>query len=1184
MIGDKSRLFVSDSWDALEQKLAFEIEAEKSQDPLKAVVILAGSRLLAEHLELAICPQLNQKGLGLNLRFIIFPGLVDRLYYTEPLPEYRPKASHFLRLVLMKEMLENLPDGHYFGPVKESSGLAEALVSEHETLKDGLILGGQLEKLKKSFSSAKSPKKLSVLFGLFETFDQRLKNFECDYERFLIAIQRSQKFSDSCSTGRLFIYGFYDYTAIQKQLIRSIAKAAELACFMVKPELDFFAGYTQPVFDFYTKELGLEPEKIAIEQPSSDLAGFHAALAGRSAPAKSDGTVSIIFAPGIEREALEVCREISRLCRERGLGFDQIGVLIRDLSNYRAAFEQAFERYGIPCYLSAGKPLSEFSAIRGLLRLLKIPEQEYSRESVIRFLLSQSVKSEFFGEAGREVSALMDIASREAYIIKGEAEWKERLEAYLESLGKSLEDAQKKASRDDEDERDPAQKIALIRKKIRAAQKLLEITAALFQELEDLKKQKTFKSFSGKTAKLAEKYLDFSIDRERAPCIVWKNSSFEESEQRQPSPPLFILRPAKRGTTENGTGGDKGEGDHTSSAPAGFSNFQTSPPHPTLSRQGRGSNGLFQPIEGEPDDKAEIKAELDELLSEIAEVDAANVPAQFDTFLELLLKGLSGKTIRQGKFRQGKVCLAELMAARGVLFNAVIIPGLGEGSFPLKLSESPILADDDRSRINQELSPGSGLAEKWRLTQEERLLFYLACRQGREFLGLSSSWLDLESNREEPASYLLVYALSRFLGREIDFDKLRELSNNDGPVRFVELSDFAPAQKELALNGDDFERLQLRRAKSLNELKHLLKDPSARGAIQAARERWTRDRLGAFTGYIGGQSYQPGNFSLLSQKVSASRLQAFLGCPFKYFLERVLSIEELEKPAAQWNFDRLAQGSLIHEVMEKLFTELNRAEKLKDAERFKTALKKILTEDGLKFLIREFPAARAIAKLELEEIYAYLTNRCHALLPEPGIESWENEKDFSENPCPLELGAGQKVCLSGRVDRLDIGKDRLLINDYKIGDKNALRQDPLRQLQLPIYLLCVMNALSLPTRKDKDKEIPPENVKARFLVLKPQGLSDVDKSIEFSGDKKQDYEAELRKIVKAVADGIEQGVFVPLPRAKKRNCEHCGYPLVCSASISAFEKKSKNRLIRDLIELVESMNFKEKKDEREPKE
>ena len=207
-------------------------------------------------------------------------------------------------------------------------------------------------------------------------------------------------------------------------------------------------------------------------------------------------------------------------------------------------------------------------------------------------------------------------------------------------------------------------------------------------------------------------------------------------------------------------------------------------------------------------------------------------------------------------------------------------------------------------------------------------------------------------------------------------------------------------------------------------------------------------------------------------------MQEFLSCPFKYFTARVLEIEELEDPARIWGFKRLAQGNLIHRVMEKLFKGAASIKDLQDPQKYQEKIRAILDKEGAEYLREEYPSPQALINIELDEIFFYLLKWREDLLPAKGFDQWEVEKSLGNTPVELDLMDGTSVKLSGRLDRIDRGGEKACVNDYKVSRST---HKGVQQIQLPIYLFSVCNLFGL----------PKENVDARFLIMVPEKLADV---------------------------------------------------------------------------------------------
>ena len=87
-----------------------------------------------------------------------------------------------------------------------------------------------------------------------------------------------------------------------------------------------------------------------------------------------------------QEEAQYVAEEIRRLVREEGYRYREIAVIASDLSTYADALEKACDRYEIPVFMDHKKSILLNSFVEYLRSLLVMVEQNYTYESVFRYL------------------------------------------------------------------------------------------------------------------------------------------------------------------------------------------------------------------------------------------------------------------------------------------------------------------------------------------------------------------------------------------------------------------------------------------------------------------------------------------------------------------------------------------------------------------------------------------------------------------------------------------------------------------------------------------------------------------------------------------------------------------------------------------------------------------------------
>ena len=103
----------------------------------------------------------------------------------------------------------------------------------------------------------------------------------------------------------------------------------------------------------------------------------------------------------------------------------------------------------------------------------------------------------------------------------------------------------------------------------------------------------------------------------------------------------------------------------------------------------------------------------------------------------------------------GGVEVTDLMHARGVPFDVVVLPGLVEQGFPRVPRPDPLLLDEERRILNGRYPGEAKVPEKGEGRLEEKLLFLLAARSANICLVLTASHLHPGTGAPRiPSSYL----------------------------------------------------------------------------------------------------------------------------------------------------------------------------------------------------------------------------------------------------------------------------------------------------------------------------------------------------------------------------------------------------------------------------------------------
>ncbi|MFN8855817.1 MAG: PD-(D/E)XK nuclease family protein [Planctomycetaceae bacterium] len=495
--------------------------------------------------------------------------------------------------------------------------------------------------------------------------------------------------------------------------------------------------------------------------------------------------------------------------------------------------------------------------------------------------------------------------------------------------------------------------------------------------------------------------------------------------------------------------------------------------------------------------------------------------------------------------------------------------GLNEQSFPRRRSDDCLYGEVERRQLNDS---GLQLGHQSLRTQEEMLLFYRVCTRATRGLTLLYPAVSPEGAPLTCSPYVtavrdLFEPQAALQGLESELDPVPSLQ------RILGASD-------LRVRGM-YEALEGKPGLLALAADHPLTRKSIVRTLPAADLKTLRFHTPGFTP-ADGQLEQPANQRWLaklfpqSRQFSATHLEQYGGCPFRFFLERVLRIEPL--PSIEFATDHGERGSLIHSA----FAELHQRD-LTDGEppanppqgeelarRFAEIIRRRITEQPQADRLRE-----ALAEVEIELLTEWgeeygrqwdkHIERCRATfseVPQPVLF----EKAFGESVDPegpssggaaadvVRLGKpGCEVRLGGRIDRIDrwrLGDQSVVfVVAYKSGSKKSLSRADVAlgtNLQLPLYVLAV-----------QEHGLAGEGAQvaqAAFWYLKEGGFTPGLKAPRQRGSKTgldllgaeewNEAREDLGRVVPRIVDGMRQGEF-PVYNRDDHCMTYCPHRLVC---------------------------------------
>ena len=314
----------------------------------------------------------------------------------------------------------------------------------------------------------------------------------------------------------------------------------------------------------------------------------------------------------------------------------------------------------------------------------------------------------------------------------------------------------------------------------------------------------------------------------------------------------------------------------------------------------------------------------------LSELDATGIPSTQADFARLVEEVLQEHVTPAGRYQRNGPAVVNVMAARGVPFKMVVIPGMVEKSFPPLIRQDAILLDPERKILNRSLGGKETeplpLKTEGRL-EKERLLYRLAIGAAREKLILSFPRMEIGTEKERLPSSFLLASVKALTGESTDFQRLEKFP---GFVR-IPLSEVGPTSPEKALDEVEFDistgqrKLEEKKGEALLYLREL--SPFFGRGLLLESSRWGKR---VFTGYEGILSSKEAlavlreRHSIFKKSISPTRLEAYASCPYQYLLNVIMGIEALTEPEKEATITPLDKGALVHSILWKFFADLKK--------------------------------------------------------------------------------------------------------------------------------------------------------------------------------------------------------------------------------------------------------------------
>src|SRR5487761_339114 len=543
---------------------------------------------------------------------------------------------------------------------------------------------------------------------------------------------------------------------------------------------------------------------------------------------------------------------------------------------------------------------------------------------------------------------------------------------------------------------------------------------------------------------------------------------------------------------------------------------------------------------------------VEEVVRGLAAAQEVEPTVSVAVFLRALEGGLRARRRPEGRLGSGVVIGAHRLLL-AMDFDRVHVLGVVEASFPAAMPVDPLLADDPLRR-----------REEHEARERRDWLVALAAADGGEVL-VSVPLVDSEGRAVYPSPWLL---------------ELLADGGSPPPATAVRAGTFSPPRLRRAGGGDRgtagatplhlAERREWEAAAAHRAGLDLTMTPLARRddlplgrALSVVRARRSA-RLTEFDGNLAADI----DLSLIARGLSgeaqsASGVQTWATCPFRFLLGRVLVVAPTEDVEDErwWQIDAAERGSLIHRILEQFFAEVAQSGQpppgVAYADEDVRRMEAIAAEEFALLARRGAAGHPLVWENERAAILADLRTLLRHDAEQRGAGQWRpahleqpfgiDSAEGSWPPVTVALPDRRSMTLRGFIDRVDRGDGGLLVIDYKTGRdvrvevSAANRLSGGRALQLPLYARAARDR-----ERAEGRPAPTTNALYWFCTTRG-GFAQRPVAVD------DGVEAALDDILSRIDSGVRSGCFPQVPgefddfRGSCKNCQYCDYDSLCPA-------------------------------------
>jgi ATP-dependent helicase/nuclease subunit B len=496
------------------------------------------------------------------------------------------------------------------------------------------------------------------------------------------------------------------------------------------------------------------------------------------------------------------------------------------------------------------------------------------------------------------------------------------------------------------------------------------------------------------------------------------------------------------------------------------------------------------------------------------------------------------------------VQITTLNEIRGLSFDNLFIGGLNDGDLPTRFTPEIFFS-------------GSFAREEFQHQVEQRYLFYQALCTWQKKLYLSYPQTDAKRDLVQ----------SSFLQ---DFNSIFEIEK----ISKENFKDEIYSKEELLELLGKLTSEQRKKLKLPDGINVDIDDINR--VIEIDKQR-IDEPFGEseFSGFVSEKSSDEikNRLKVITEaEFSATQLENYAKCPYKYFVENVLRLETIAEPVEE--LEAFEYGSLIHLILYEFYTNLPAGQAgLKEKgivlsncndDEFKAAEELLFKIAERRF--DELNLNPDFSFYEREKLIGINGRRTQSLLYKFLEEERKNDGGYL--PAFFEMSFGKvkeeklskknkegvtsgEVKLKGKIDRFDINEEQktLKVIDYKLGGTKPTAEDLTTgiSLQLPLYLFAAKELI----KKELGEEYRPAGAQIFSLKFNEKDFGKKSISLKARKSKIENIEEEIvaaeemikicLEMVDKFTEDISRGKFhlSTLKNRETKVCKYCDFKRIC---------------------------------------